>query len=241
MDDWEEVTEGLKMKKIVSLVLLVTMMAFVVSSAFATETQKECDICHSTGVYTCSGAICPSGSLCPNCLKISFGFQPKCSQCGGSGTQNLMGQKVTCSNCLGKGETILEFKSGVCETCYAPTVCYTCLGLHTFTCPYCQQESYEEFSYGKVMRDDPDSKIGNLYKVRRYVVETEKIIDNTSHLTIEIPVNDKTNITCSAIYCPIQELKILPGDEVILYAYLFDVDSKDSLPTFVVPRAELAE
>lgn len=124
---------------------------------------------------------------------------------------------------------------------YAPTVCYTCLGLHTFTCPYCQQESYEEFSYGKVMRDDPDSKIGNLYKVRGYVVETEKIIDNTSHLTIEIPVNDKTNITCSAIYCPIQELKILPGDEVILYAYLFDVDSKDSLPTFVVPRAELAE
>ena len=87
----------------------------------------------------------------------------------------------------------------------------------------------------------PDSKIGNLYKVRGYVVETEKIIDNTSHLTIEIPVNDKTNITCSAIYCPIQELKILPGDEVILYAYLFDVDSKDSLPTFVVPRAELAE
>ena len=98
------------MKKIVSLVLLVTMMAFVVSSAFATETQKECDICHSTGVYTCSAnKKCPAGTLCPNCLEFSFGYQPKCSECGGSGKQNLMGQEVTCSNCLGKGETILEF------------------------------------------------------------------------------------------------------------------------------------
>ena len=230
------------MKRIISLVLLVAMMAFVSSTALATETQKECDVCHSTGVYTCNtNKKCPSGTLCPSCLEFSFGYQPKCSKCEGSGKQNLMGQKVTCSNCLGKGETILEYRDGVCGTCYVSLVCSDCFGLHTFTCPYCQQESYEEFAYNKVMRDDPDSKVGNLYMVKGYVVETEEIIGDTIRLTIEIPVNDKTTITCSAIYCPIQEFKLLIGDEVILYAHLVDVDEKDSLPTFFVPRAELAE
>lgn len=230
------------MKKIVGLVLLVTMLASMSITAIATETQNECDVCHSTGIYRCTGnAKCPSGTLCPSCLEFSFGYQPKCSKCGGSGKQNLMGQKVTCSNCLGKGESILEYKDGVCGTCHVSSVCSDCFGVKDIVCPHCQIEKFEEFAYNKVMREDPDGKIGNLYIVSGYVVETEEIIGDTILLSVEIPVNEKTSITCNVVYKPIQDLKLLIGDEVRLYAQLVDVDEKDSLPTFFASRAELAE
>ena len=221
--------------------LLTLAILCGMSPALATTSQNECKVCHSTGIYTCrqGGTKCPDGSFCPICLDTSFGYQPKCSTCKGSGKESLMGQKVTCSHCLGKGETILDFQGGYCENCRTKTVCEGCLGNKSFSCPFCNTAAYEKFVYNRVMRDSKNS-IGKLYFIEGMVVATQQVTSDVQKVMIQVAINDSVNSIVSVLFNPLEDLKVLLGDEVTVYGQLIDVDEMNSLPRFFSICAAIA-
>jgi len=226
------------MKKTLSIIISVTLfLSIVFVSSIASA--DSCSVCRSTGKYSCTNSKCPDGIFCPECKIITLGFQPKCSKCRGSGTQNIMGTRMPCSNCLGQGESVLEFVGGQCENCRAKTVCSDCYGFLPIDCPYCNTDGYQEFVYNKVMRE-PLSSVGNNYQIRGRIVETKEEYEYTD-IRVKIQVNDDTNIVCSVMYKPAKDFKLLVGDDVLLYAKMIDVDEKNTLPEFFSARAELAE
>lgn len=212
------------------------------ASSMLNSSGEICSACHSTnGEYTCPAFSRHSNAtnFCPECLSYSFGWQPKCSKCSGSGTQYVMGTKMPCSNCLGEGESFLEKRYDICETCKTPVVCGECFDITSFMCPYCKSDSYEEFKYNKVMRD-PEPNVNKHYLVKGRIAETKETACVTD-IKLQIAVNDTTTITCSVKYNPIKDFKLLIGDDVLLYTQLMNVDTKNSLPEFFAIRAELAE